>query len=164
MNSEEKIQKLLTKMVVVAWIFGLVSGCAYEMKTAFTEDGLAPYWKEGTATVTGQAFLRFPDGRVSHAPSGTVMMMPVTAYSTELVQNTMQGHGQYIKTDPKFERYVRYSPVVGQGNFAFRQVPAGQYYVYTRMTWSSFAGGGNMWVVKQIDVADGEQKQVELTR
>ena len=58
-----------------------------------------------------------------------VSLIPVTAYTTEMVDREL-GDGVYLTaSDPRFKKYVRITKADHYGNFAFNQIPAGESFV-----------------------------------
>src|SRR3989339_406044 len=117
----------------------LLFGCtkpAFNIQTTFTEDELAPYAKNGTATVVGQAFLKTQGGNVKYAAGNKITLMPVTSYTTEIVTAaTSETYSKIDNLDPRFGKYRRDSLADGEGRFVFNDIPSGNYYVLTHLTW-----------------------------
>lgn len=62
--------------------------------------------------------------------------MPVNAYTTEIVQRVYIQDENLQDPDPRFQKYVRQVESDGDGNFVFRNVPAGDYYASCDVTYS----------------------------
>ena len=62
--------------------------------------------------------------------------MPANAYTTEIVQRSYVQDENLQKPDPRFQKYVRQTESDGGGNFVFRNVPPGNYYVSCDVTYS----------------------------
>ena len=62
--------------------------------------------------------------------------MPVNAYTTEIMQRTVVQRENLQDPDPRFQKYVRQVETDGDGNFVFRNVPPGDYYVSCDVTYS----------------------------
>lgn len=128
----------------------------------------------GTSTITGSAFMRQNGGGVVTCAGQTVTLIPATAYATERMtgvfgQNLSEVHNSYsmpkIEPDlPEFKKNVRTETCDAQGNFEFKNVGAGEFYVHAIVIWhvGYHEQGGRM--VAKVSVANGETKKVMLSR
>lgn len=105
------------------------------------------YKMKGNSALTGQAFLRQRGGTVVTCAGSTVTLVPASPYFRALVAAIMAGERQdlHVGMDPDVARTTSCD---AQGNFSFRDVPAGSWIVATRVTWQ--AGrygeqGGNLF-------------------
>ena len=93
MNKKTIIVALLTPLISTV----LFCGCATMQpqrvpRTAvFNEDEYATYAGDGTATITGQAFVKTRGGDVKFGAGNKVFLNPVTTYSTEWYQKYVIG-------------------------------------------------------------------------
>ena len=134
--------------------------------TVFNEQEFAPYAKKGTSSIAGQAFLKTRGGEVRYGAGDTVMLVPVTSYSTELWRLALTGKtpSQY---DVRYANYIKKVTADGMGNFEFNEIPAGEYYMECPIFWE-VAGKYGMErtgarIRTQVKVADGEKLKVILT-
>ncbi len=75
-----------------------------------------------------------------------------------------------VQADPRLLNYVMKTVADGSGRFMFKDVPPGQYFVTTVVTWEAATGyqgalqvqGGT--VTKRITVNDGDEIEVIVTR
>ena len=123
---------------------------------------------DGTNTVEGSAFLRQRGGDVVTCAGETVSLIPQSAYAAERVLHafgTTQRAAISLPVEldvpvPEYERLILESTCDAQGDFVFRNVPDGGYYVWTRVTWEvsmsygTFMQGGA--VMAPVEVAGGE--------
>jgi len=117
----------------------------------------------------GQAFLKTRGGDVKMAAGNGVRLSPVTSYSLERLQVAEQG-GSMEDYDPRLDQYVMDTTADAQGRFEFKNVPPGDYFLSTVVTWEAPVGyrgalvrqGGP--IVKRITVKNGEEQQIILTR
>ena len=107
------------------------------MTTPFDESELQPYSKNGTSTISGQAFQKTNGGDVKFGAGNEVSLIPVTSYTTEMAQawRNRSWPGDPPQTNPQLQKYVRQVVADGNGNFEFQNVPAGNYYVVCPIFW-----------------------------
>lgn len=86
----------------------------------------AGYGGSGSGSVSGQLIIIDAFG-LTHAGYETQLtLLPVTAYTKEMVDREL-GDGEYLAvSDPRFKKYVRKTSADDNGNFSFQQVPAGE--------------------------------------
>jgi hypothetical protein len=138
------------------------------VQTVFDEAEFAPYAASGTATVTGQAFLKTLGGDVKLGAGNTVQLLPVTTYTSELRRRgTLRGE-RVGPVDPRIEKYRRTTIADGNGNFEFRNLPAGEYYVTCVITWEIPSQYGLQQTggiaYGTVQVGAGETAKVVVTR
>lgn len=150
-------------------LVGCVSAPTLMPRPAFPEAEYAALPKVGTGKVTGQAFLRTRGGDVKYGAGSEVFLNPVTSYSNFWYEQQMQLGQPLSAPDPRLNEYVRTQQADGMGNFSFENVPPGDYYVSTKVTWevpagyysSSIQGG---WIAEKIKVTNDQATKVMLTR
>ncbi len=153
---------------------GFLAGCVVpapapaKRQAAFVESEFAPYAGAGTSTVTGQAFLKTRGGEVRFGAGCEVVMVPVTSYTTETHQRAVMGGERLGPHDSRYATYRRTTIADGNGNFEFRNVPAGEYYLDCVIQWEyptqygpAPTGGA---AFGQVRVTSGETVKVVLTR
>lgn len=156
----------------------LVGGCAYtapqpsppyqRMRT-FEVSEYEPYAAKGTATISGQAFLKTQGGDVKYGAGETVILNPVTTYSKEWWSVSVERGRNMSEPDSRTASYSRTTTADGEGRFKFEGLPAGEFYVACSVTWQYVAGTryayrkttGGM-VGAQVTVGAGEHKDVIL--
>lgn len=166
------------KKLLIAALAGLaLGGCASRpaalapqsrMEFPLSEyEGLA---KTGTASVSGQAFLKTRGGDVKTAAGNEILLNPVTSYSMEwYIKQYTQGL-PLVPPDSRLTDYQKRATADGSGRFSFKGVPPGEYFVTAVVTWEAPAGylgelqtqGG--LVTKRLVVKDGESYDVIITR
>lgn len=125
---------------------------------------------EGTGVVTGQVFLRTVGGEVRYGAGSEVDLNPVTSYSRFWYENDYRAGGRRLAPyDPRLDAYIITTQADGSGNFRFENVPPGDYYLTSRVTWGVPVGlyttqqqGGVISI--PITVRDGEETRQMLTR
>lgn len=157
--------------VVAATLF--IASCAttpsvIPMKETFNPSEFAWSTAKGNSTIVGQAFIKTRSGDVKLAAGNIVRLVPVNAYTTELrVRRTINGE-KVGAVDPRLEQYNRTTVADAGGNFEFKELPAGSWYVSCAITWEA-ANQGDMQQAGGIaygtaTVAKGETKKVVVTR
>ncbi len=134
----------------------------------FRESEFSPYRGKGTSTIEGQAFLKTRSGDVKYGAGNAVQMVPVTTYTTEILTSLLSGKTLTPPPDPRYYAYRRETVADGSGNFEFRDVPAGSYYLSCAIVWEVPSGYGAMrsggTAVGKVTVAHGERAKVVVTR
>ena len=147
-------------------------GCVFTPTTRtvmFNEDEFRPYAEKGTAIITGDAFLKTRGGEIRKGAGNTIYLMPVTAYTGEWIAHiSMYSYLQIAPPDPQYFKYEKTTTADSDGRFEFTDLPAGQYYVATKIVWEVPSGGGGLsetggWTSAKVQVALGEKKKVVVT-
>lgn len=137
------------------------------LQSPFDEHSLAYAQGPGTATIEGQAFLKTRGGDVKYGAGEEVILLPVSPYTNEYVQGVGTIRGA-ATPDARLETYTRRTMAGGDGKFTFRNVPAGEYHVYTRVFWEipsqyGLRTTGN-WVKGRVVARAGETTSIVLTQ
>ncbi|HEY3932619.1 MAG TPA: hypothetical protein VGM58_09660 [Verrucomicrobiae bacterium] len=105
------------------------------MTTPFDESKFQPFVGKGTATITGQAFLKTVGGEVRYGAGDPVILTPVTPYTTEamLAERSLQ----LPQTDPRLLKYIHTVTADGNANFEFQDIPSGDYYIKCAIVWGA---------------------------
>jgi len=151
-------------------IASLLSACAVKQplqRPHFPEHEYSALEKQGTSTVTGQAFLKTRGGDVKTAAGSPVLLNPVTSYSKFAYENRF-APGGLTPIDPRLNDYLRKTTADASGRFSFKNIPAGYYFVTTSVTWEAPTGaglvrqGGILW--KQVEVGNDEVEEIIITQ
>jgi hypothetical protein len=130
--------------------------------------------EKGTGSITGQAFFQTRGGQPRTCAGLEVSLIPQSPYADERIEaiygDTVKGYR------PAWRGRIHFAPdhttyhdtmieavCDAQGNFSFEDLPAGTYYVITRLTWQvdySVQGGSLM---QRVELNEGETKRVILT-
>jgi hypothetical protein len=153
----------------------LLSSCisAQVRKVPFDESAFTRYGGSGSGSLTGTAVTTLRDQRTTADHRDTIKLMPVTPYTDEVVQQVYLAGNTLQPPDPRFLKYLREVHPDDNGNFEFRNLPPGQYYVgcnisvsydtsYSdandNMTWSSSSEG--RWIYQRISLSSGQRVNV----
>jgi len=131
-------------MLSIRWmhiLFGLIiaatfASCRHQIITPFNDDEFLPYGKLGTSTIQGQAFLKTRGGQVRYAAGNTVYLVPVTSYS----RGIYSFREMPPTVDERLRIFIRTTTADGSGNFEFKNIPAGEYYVECGIFWEYYDG------------------------
>lgn len=139
----------------------LLIGCARPMITStFIESEYNYINKSGTATIAGQAFVKTLDGNVKKAAGNTVLLYPVTDYTTEIIDIARFDRVQPGNLNTKLLQYTRQTTADADGNFQFSNLPAGSFYISCPIYWQAQNGYSistqGATVRQQATVKDGE--------
>lgn len=164
------------KMIYTAALAMTLVGCAAPVQVrpdpvprpAFPVAEYEALPKTGTATITGQAFLKTRGGDVKVGAGEPIWVFPVTSYSTFSYEKKYQQGLEIGAADPRHSEYSRELISDASGRFTFRDLPPGDYYVIGRVKWQSplqgqlIENGGS--IIKRVTVKNGEVAEVMLTR
>ena len=111
------------------------SGCATDSthQVAFDESAFKGSGGSGSATISGRAYAVYR-GDDYAASDEAVELLPVNAYTTEMVQGGLLT-GHRMQSDSRLAKYVRTATADSNGNFVIRHVVAGEYYVVSYAEW-----------------------------
>lgn len=146
----------------------LLPGCMQPMRTPFDESQFAPFAGEGTATITGQAFMKTRGGDVKFGAGNKVKLFPATDYTNEIRNRGFEGGENIGPFDPRLEAHVKSTLADASGNFEFKKLRPGTYHIACMITWE-VPGGGGLTPTGGIahataTVAEGETVKVVVTR
>lgn len=116
----------------------LASGCVapqQSFNSTFNEAEFAPYEKDGNSTITGQAFLKTRGGDVKFGAGNTVTLLPATSYTKEIRERVTIGGERLGPEDSRLQKYRKTTIADGNGNFEFKDLPAGEYLLSCQITW-----------------------------
>ena len=154
----------------------LLSSCAFlgfgasRRRVPFDESEFAAYRGSGAGTVTGQLVIRSDNGAEHVGNFGGsiagvhVTLIPVAAYTKEMVEREI-GDGENLgASDPRFQKYVRLTKTDGNGHFVFDQIREGEYFVSGLGEWIEFGEIKYQWACERVTVGNGQTVTIKLTR
>jgi hypothetical protein len=170
-----KIHFLSARLTVASLALALLASCALsgfatsQRLVPFNEAEFAAYRGSGSGSVTGQLSVTSSDGVVHAGSAGQgpnsihVTLLPVTAYTREMVEREI-GDGENLgSSDPRFQKYARLTTTDTNGNFAFRQIPAGEYFVCGLGQWTASGDFQYQWACERVRVGKGETVRIMLS-
>lgn len=153
----------------------IVIGCAaapeiHNRTAPFIQSEYDPYENPGTSVITGQAFMKTRGGDVKYGAGCTVVLNPVTTYSTEWFRKAVIEGYSLSEPDPRGSKYHRQTIADGNGYFEFKNLPKGEYYLACSITWQYYAGsllgnqttGGTAYAKTKVN--ESETVKVIVTR
>jgi len=156
--------KLILAMIVALGLTACAGVPQREKPTAVRNDAESK-WAEGTGSgvVKGQAFLKQKGGTVVTCAGSYVKLYPVSTYSKDIMRynfgNELGGY-HYGTTELGTEvtkEQFRFQTCDAQGNFEFTDLPKGNYYLKTAVTWNAGGLEGGT-LARMVTVADKPQK------
>jgi hypothetical protein len=153
----------------------MMMGCAGSMRNPihrdyFPIDEYVSLPDTGTATVTGQAFLKTRGGEVRFAAGEVVLLNPITSYSTQWYNESYIKNFIMEEGDIRQNQFIRKTTADATGRFCFKNVPRGRYYLVSSVVWEVPYGRYSMMlpqgglIAKPIEVFDDQTQDVILTR
>jgi hypothetical protein len=135
------------------------------MQTAFLISEHETFRSSGSASITGQAFLRQQGGGVVTCAGSKVVLFPATPYFREFVGHLRAGRIPEVSPTSGAGGIAKRGQCDAQGNFAFTSLPAASWLVVTEVTWiagrySSQQGGP---LIREVAISPGQPHQVLLT-
>ena len=104
-------------------------------RVAFQESDFTRGSKTGSGAVTGNVFIVTWDRRTLPSSNYEVVLYPVNPYTTEEIKRRYE-RGENLETgDARSAKYTHTGQTDDVGDFAFRNVPAGNYYVGSSGNW-----------------------------
>jgi len=151
----------------------LSTACAAQPQArlaSFIESEYAPYSKEGTASIAGEAFIKMMDGSIRRCAGFLVHLNPVTTYSKEWFERRILARQPLQPADPRAVSYHRETMGDSAGRFEFKNLPSGEYYLICQIPIHVPIGYGNTIIQEGIahsrgpvQAHDGERAEVILT-
>lgn len=142
----------------------LLAGCVVQRVTPFDPSAYSPFAGTGSASITGQAFLKTNGGDVKFGAGNEILLTPVTPYTEEWYEKAYLQHQNLSPADPREAEYIKSATADGSGNFEFQNIPAGDYFVRCTITWmiDAYTSTGGI-VCKRVHVEPGQAKKIILT-
>ncbi len=132
--------------------------------------------EQGSATITGHAYVKDSAGEVITCAGNNVYLVPVNEYSKERYTYLFGGSADGFSSDevirkikfkpdpPEFRHYMRVSTCNYMGEFTFKDVPAGHYYIGTNIIaeidgYNTIDGGA---YAQEIQLKKGQKLNISL--
>jgi hypothetical protein len=109
---------------------------------AYSQSEFRRYERPGDATLVGQAFLH-DQGDTIPCTGQPVLLFPHTRSFERVVELARMKARPVLPeaTDPRLNAVMRRTVCDTDGNFAFKNLPRGRWYVFTRIRWSAGDAG-----------------------
>jgi len=155
-----RIAARISALLGSAALLGLV-GCTSVYTGADYNPSLAPNGyrfpeRVGDAAVRGQALWRQDGGGLITCAGDEVYMLPVSEYAQHQLWQLKYGDGLDLSRQPGFHKQL----CDARGNFDFRDLGAGDWYVVSRFVWYDNDQPQGGWLVTTVDLAPGEHERV----
>lgn len=174
-----KLKLIITSLISASLLVGC--GMTPQKQTVVIpvpfDEEQAKYIKEqGTASISGQAFLRQNGGGVVTCAGSDVRLIPVTDYAEKRMlvlygafndssTKMYLPSARYVAFPPDYDsvsyvEYTRKSVCDASGNFTFTNIAKGSYFLTTSVTWNVMnkVQGGPM--AQLVHVEDKENKKI----
>ncbi len=140
----------------------------YVIKAPFIAEEWQQGRQQGTASITGHAFLKTPDGSIQTCAGEKVMLLPYNTYTAELYEVAGRGGVAHAANlDPRAWDYVRFETCNAQGDFSLEGLPAGRWIISAKVVWEvpqrSGARRQGGTVADIVDTEDGRATKCFLT-
>jgi hypothetical protein len=155
----------------------LLSGCNHTSPSpgsaAFDPAEAAYIRTPGSATISGQAYVRDPNGggETRYASGEVVRLVPASGYAQARIAH-FYGASKFVAADampkitpdPEYVAYTRATKANAQGRFSFDHVAPGRYFLTTQIIWkpkgASQSEGGAIY--ETVSVAAGEGGAIDV--
>jgi len=147
----------------------LLTSCALWIPSTrhvpFNEAAFASYGPSGSGTVEGRiAVTDEDDGALHVGANANLTLLPVTAYTTEMVEREI-GNGEVLaRSDARLRKFLRAATADDRGQFVFNNVPAGDYYLTGLVEWYLGDDAQYQWACEKISVEKGQTVRVSVSR
>jgi hypothetical protein len=166
---QRRFMKACTLAAAFAFSALLFTSCAWWFPVAhrvpFDEAEFAGYGAAGSGTVEGRIAVKGEDDGELHVGGDAYLtLLPVTSYTTEMVEREI-GNGEMLgPSDARLRKYLRAATADDQGNFVFNHVPPGDYYLTGLVEWDFGDDAQYQWACEKISVGKGETVRVTVSR
>lgn len=117
---------------------GCIATQMVPVTSGMTDAEFAHYTGNGPCTVAGQAFLRTRGGDVRYGAGSAVTLIPDTSLLREVLRVNSTA-GNRAQLDPAVQSQwtasLRTTRADGEGEFEFRNIPCGDWYAESTVTW-----------------------------
>jgi len=162
----------------------LIAGCTtveVPINSSFSSKDVSWFNSQGTNTIAGSAFLRTKGGDIKTCAGYDVTLLPYSDYASErmayIYGNANEGYRtlglqrkfEFSNESPEYSKHSKTTKCDAQGKFEFNNLPDGDYYVTTGVSWQAGVGAGaelfpeGAMLMKRLTVTGRNTKKVTLT-
>lgn len=161
----------MKKLAFIAIVMTMLGACALpptaptRLKTAFSGADHERFRQNGTATISGQGFLRQQGGGVVTCAGSPVLLLPATPFFKEFISEVTAGRNVSMAgtVDAPYSSIIKKSQCDAQGNFSFSNIPAARWLVVTNVVWTAGRNKQGGALLKEIFIEDTKNFQVLLS-
>ena len=159
----------------------LMTGCAtvpptdVPISSKFSKSDVAWFNSAGTGKLEGSAFLRTRGGEIRTCAGYEVQLLPYSSYAAERMKfiygSETSGHlvgprraWKFNPDEPDFYEFFKKTVCDANGEFEFKDLPAGDYYTTAKVTWDIgkvFDEGGVL--MRKVSIVANATETVSLT-
>lgn len=138
---------------------------SHSIRTEFNPQEAQYIFTVGRAAITGQAFIRTPDGRTHPARRSVVTLVPATRYAQERIKAIYGGREgaskpvKFPNADPRYRFFTKKTTADSAGRFAFLDISDGEYFITTTVTYRGKARA----LVKRVKLTNSAKIKVVLS-
>ena len=141
----------------------------YLVATPFNPAEVAWAAAPGTASIHGQAFMKTRGGDVKTCAGEKIQLTPESGYTREIYQRSLLGPIPGLANADSRARILTHNTVCdAQGNFNFKGLPAGSWFLNASVHWEVPFGQGliqqGAWIQQSVTTQAGEQAEVIVSR
>ncbi len=150
-----------------------LAGCAsygppVVISSTFDPEAAAFIHQNGTAAISGQAFVRRDNGRFFKAAGTDVYLIPRTDYADERMA-ALYGEKKYRlretqipEADPVYETYMRTTIAGLDGKFTFEHVADGEYYVVAMIVLPNKVMPFDFPIMERVTIENGKNVRIVM--
>ena len=151
-------KSILFPLTVMAMVACSAPREYYTVRSPFVDEEWQQGRATGTASITGQAFLKTRGGGVRTCAGERVVLLPYNSYTAEIYAAVRRGAVMPQTVDPRIQQFTRTGICSAQGDFAFSGLPGGRWLIISKVTWevpqrygSLFQGGELAGIVETVN-------------
>jgi hypothetical protein len=135
------------------------------LQTRFVGSEHDAYLASGSSSVEGQGFLRQKGGGVVTCAGSKVALIPATSFFREVIGHLKAGRrvAAMEQLDSSYRPMLKQSQCDAQGNFQFRDVPSGKWFVFTEVKWTVGYNQQGGTLLREIELQPGRSEKALLS-
>ncbi|MCA0401127.1 MAG: hypothetical protein LCH38_09955 [Proteobacteria bacterium] len=145
----------------------LLSACgeSVEKKVSFSAPDHKAWSGKGDGSISGEGFLRRPNGLLARCSGSYVYLLPDSAYFREIVAVYRRGDriAPGANLDGIHDSVVRKTQCDMQGRFTFDDLPAAKWVLFTRIDYDGPAWNADFTLVTEAQTRAGARTKIILS-